>query len=78
MTQLRDIMTDVFYEWDGANFSPGLRLADVPGWDSMSVVNLILALENSAGVSLRDVKWREVTTVGDLAGLIRQRGGKVA
>jgi acyl carrier protein len=78
VTQLRDIMTDVFYEWDGANFAPGLRLADVPGWDSMSVVNLILALENSAGVSLRDVKWREVATVGDLAGLIRQRGGKVA
>jgi acyl carrier protein len=78
VTQLRDIMTDVFYDWDGANYSPALRLADVPGWDSMSVVNLILALENSAGVSLRDVKWREVTTVGDLAGLIRQRGGKVA
>jgi acyl carrier protein len=54
-----------------ANETP---LADLPGWDSVMLVKVALALEEAFGVQFGPEEVFEAQTVGDLASLINARG----
>jgi acetyltransferase-like isoleucine patch superfamily enzyme/acyl carrier protein len=49
---------------------PTARCEDVPGWDSLGTLELVLALEASFGISVDERRLGQVNTVGDLESLV--------
>jgi acyl carrier protein len=50
--------------------TPSTMLADIPGWDSVTVVRLMLAIEEVLGRELRESEIEAVSTVGDVEKLL--------
>ncbi len=50
--------------------------AEVPGWDSLSHVNVVLAVEKHFGVHFRNVEVLRLTNVGDLQRLVTSKLAK--
>jgi acyl carrier protein len=50
-----------------------LTAADVNGWDSLSHINLILAVEREFGVRLTTREVRSMKSVGDLITLVERK-----
>jgi acyl carrier protein len=72
VSRLTPIFRDVFN--DGALVvSEGLTAADVPTWDSLSNINMIIAVEKAFGAkfSIKDV--RNLKNVGELLELIKRK-----
>ena len=46
------------------------RPADIPGWDSLGTLELVMALETTFGVRIDERRLADVSTVGDLAQLV--------
>jgi acyl carrier protein len=44
--------------------------AEVPGWDSLSHVNVVLAVEKQFGVHFRNIEVLRLTNVGDFQRLV--------
>ncbi len=49
------------------------RCADVPGWDSLGMLNVMLSLEAAFGIELRPDDVVRVRLVGDLAAVVAER-----
>jgi acyl carrier protein len=47
--------------------------AEVPGWDSLSHVNVVLAVEKQFGVRFRNVEVLRLTNVGELQRLVNSK-----
>jgi acyl carrier protein len=69
---LTPIFRDVF-DNDALVVSDGMTAADVPTWDSLSNINMIIAVEKAFGVkfSIKDV--RNLKNVGELLELIKRK-----
>jgi acyl carrier protein/acetyltransferase-like isoleucine patch superfamily enzyme len=50
--------------------APSTRPTDIPGWDSLGALELIIALEQTFGTKIDERRFAEVQTVGDLAQLL--------
>jgi acyl carrier protein len=50
--------------------------AEVPGWDSLSHVNVVLAVETHFGVRFKNVEIIRLKNVGDLQRLLNSKLGK--
>jgi len=50
-----------------------LSAEDVPGWDSVKMVNIILAVEQHFSVRLRSREVDKLRNVGDLATLVQSK-----
>jgi acyl carrier protein len=48
-----------------------VRPEEIPGWDSLGMLELVLAHEDSFGVSIDERLLSDVRTVGDLDALVR-------
>jgi acyl carrier protein len=72
VSRLTPIFRDVFSD-DALVVSEGMTAADVPTWDSLSNINMIIAVEKAFGVkfSIKDV--RNLKNVGELLELIKRR-----
>jgi acyl carrier protein len=72
VSQLTPIFRDVF-DNDSLVVSEGMTAADVPTWDSLSNINMIISVEKSFGVkfSIKDV--RSLKNVGELLELIKKK-----
>jgi len=72
VTRLTPIFRDVFSD-DGLVVNEGMTAADVPTWDSLSNINMIIAVEKAFGVkfSIKDV--RSLKNVGELLELIKRK-----
>ena len=72
VSRLTPIFRDVFND-DALVVSEGMTAADVPTWDSLSNINMIIAVEKSFGVkfSIKDV--RSLKNVGELLALIKRK-----
>lgn len=46
---------------------------DVPGWDSLKHINIILNVENGYNVKFKGLEMMRVKTVGDLQELINKK-----
>jgi acyl carrier protein len=76
MTEIHQKLTAVFrdiFDNPTLEISEATTANDIPGWDSIMHVNLIVAVEKAFGISFstRDVK--SLANVGDLMGLIAKR-----
>jgi acyl carrier protein len=69
---LTPIFRDVFDD-DALLVSQSMTSADVPTWDSLSNINMIIAVEKAFGVkfSIKDV--RNLKNVGELLQLIKRK-----
>lgn len=47
--------------------------SDVPGWDSLSTVNLIVAIEQAFSVSFKTKELRNLRNVGDIVSLLERK-----
>ena len=72
VSRLTPIFRDVFND-DALVVSEGMTAADVPTWDSLSNINMIIAVEKAFGVkfSIKDV--RSLKNVGELLALIKKK-----
>jgi len=71
-SRLTPIFRDVFND-DALVVSEGMTAADVPTWDSLSNINMIVAVEKAFGVkfSIKDV--RNLKNIGELLELIKRK-----
>ncbi len=71
--KLQGVFDDVFL--DKVELTPELSAKDVPEWDSITHVSLIIATEEAFGIRFRVGEVEATKNVGDLADLISKRLG---
>jgi acyl carrier protein len=72
--RLTPIFEDVFDE-DDMEVSPTLTANEVEGWDSLSHIRLIIAIEKEFGIRFRTTEVNSFRDVGELVELLK---GKLA
>ena len=58
--------------------TPDTTADDVPGWDSMNHIFLIVEIERSFGVKFQTAEMEGLRNVGELVQLIRSKRAKAA
>ena len=71
-SRLTPIFRDVFSN-DSLVVSERMTAADVPKWDSLSHINMIIAVEKSFRVKFSIKDARNLKDVGDLIALIQKK-----
>lgn len=61
---------------DDFDFQDETVAPDVPGWDSLNHVNIILAVENKFAVKFKSYEVLRLKNVGDLQKLLDSKLGK--
>jgi acyl carrier protein len=51
----------------------GLALGDIPGWDSLAMVRLVVAIEERIGRRLDDLELEGIETVADVVKVMKAR-----
>lgn len=70
--ELTPVFAEIFDD-DSVDISPQTTADDVPGWDSLSNVRLMIALENKFKIRLKAVEISRLKNVGELAQLIKSK-----
>lgn len=73
LPRIEGVFRDVFDE-PGLAISAATTANDVPGWDSLTNINLIFAIEREFGVKFALGEIQELNNVGEMAALIRKKG----
>jgi acyl carrier protein len=71
-SRFTSIFRDVFDD-ETLVASPQLTAKDVPGWDSLRNIRLILTLEKAYGIRLAASEIGKLQNVGDLARLVQAK-----
>lgn len=72
--ELNNIFREVF-EDDDLVVGRQTTAADVPGWDSLQHVSLILRVERHFGIRLSSAEVADLKSVGDLIDIVKRRLG---
>ena len=72
---LNQIFREVF-DNDEINIVPEMTANDIDGWDSLSHVNLIVAIETKFNIRFSNKELMTFKNVGDLLGCIRTKISK--
>ena len=72
VARLTPIFRDVFNN-DTLVVSEGMTAKDVPTWDSLSNINMIIAVEKAFGVKFRIKDVRALKNVGELLERIKSK-----
>jgi acyl carrier protein len=72
VSRLTAVFRDVFDD-DALVISEGMTAADVPTWDSLSNITMIVGVEKAFGVKLRTKDVRNLKNVGELLELIKRK-----
>jgi len=75
--RLTGIIHDVF-EDNSIAVTPALTAPDVPGWDSLSHIRLILEVQRAFGIKFAAAQTASLKNVGELAELIQAKTAAVA
>jgi acyl carrier protein len=75
--KLGEAVNAVFDDLAPGDVRPELALGDIPGWDSMNSVNLVLELESTFDADLQGVMLVADQTVADVIALLREKGADV-
>jgi acyl carrier protein len=70
--RLTDIFRTVFDESD-LQLTRDMTAADVPAWDSLSHITLIVAVEREFGIRFTTAEVAALMNVGDLADLVQKK-----
>jgi acyl carrier protein len=76
MQQIQEMLNDIFqniFEDDTLEVHDSLTAADVDGWDSVTHVRLLLAIERSFGIKFTAGEIGRLRSVGDLMKLIQTK-----
>jgi len=71
-TRVRKALEQVFDELP-ENIGDQTNASDISAWDSLTHVNVILALEREFGVKFTSVEVQEMQNVGHIIGLIKKK-----
>jgi acyl carrier protein len=71
-TRLSSVFHDVFDD-DSIVVSPELTAADVPEWDSLSHIRLLLTVQKTFDIKFSAAQAANLQNVGELAALIRTK-----
>ncbi len=74
---INDRLAAVFEKLFGVEpggFSTGLTPENVPNWDSIGHMNLVVALENEFGLNLEVDEITEMTSSGKIIELLKAKG----
>ena len=72
LRQLNDILCDVFDDPDLV-VTQATAAADVPGWDSMNHITIVVATERHFGIKIRTADIERLRNVGEFVSLIGAR-----
>jgi acyl carrier protein len=72
VSRLTPIFRDIFDNY-ALMVSEGMTAADVPTWDSLSNINMIIAMEKAFGVNLNIKDVRALKNVGEPLELIKRK-----
>jgi len=75
--RLTEAIRAVFDDFAPDELTLALTLGEIPDWDSMNSVNLVLELESTLDVDLQGVLLVADQSIGDLVALLRDRGAKL-
>jgi acyl carrier protein len=70
--RLTKIMRDVFDD-DNLAVTPELTANDVEGWDSVSHITLIVAIEEAFGIKFKSAELEKMKNVGQLVEQIEKK-----
>ena len=73
--RVRDVMVQVFGD-DDIVLEPATTAADVEGWDSVSNIEVLVALEREFGIRFNTGEIATLANVGQLVELIATRLGE--
>jgi len=74
LAEIRTIMADVFdIDLAEDSVNPETTAKDVEGWDSLSHIRLIVAIERKFKVKFRNAEIEGLKRVGDLVALIEEK-----
>ncbi len=71
-------LTEIFEDTlgiPGIVLRPDMTAADVEGWDSIHMINIIVAIELRFGLKFRSREIDKLDSVGDLVALIPAKSG---
>ena len=74
--ELQDSLNDIFrevFDYDEIRIVPEMTANDVDGWDSLSQVNLIVAIESKFNINFSQKELLAFRNVGDLLNCIRSK-----
>ncbi len=69
-------LTEIFHGvfGDGVpELTPAMTANDVPGWDSVKMIMIVLAVEQHFGIKIRSREVDRLKKVGDLAELVKAK-----
>jgi acyl carrier protein len=69
ISELTPLFQDVL-DNPGLTLTPDTQAADVPGWDSVAHITLVVVIEQKFGIHFNTAEIEELRNVGDLAKLI--------
>lgn len=72
LTKLNEIFCQVFDE-DDLQISPEMTANDVDGWDSLSHINLIVAVESAFKIRFNQKELLTFKNIGDLLASIESK-----
>jgi acyl carrier protein len=70
--KLTEVFQDVF-DSPALQIGEATTAGDVPGWDSLSHIDLIVAVEKAFGITFTTGEVMSLTNVGDLMRLVERR-----
>ena len=73
-SRVADILRDVTTN-PGLSIEPGMALRSIPGWDSVSLVNAMLSIEDEFEIEFQANEFATLNTVEDIARLIETMHG---
>lgn len=72
LTKLTDLFRDIFDD-DGLELTPETTAEDVPGWDSMNHITIVVETERRFGVKFQTTEIEELKNVGEFIALIEKK-----
>jgi acyl carrier protein len=73
--KMTEIFRDVFDD-DAIDVTPDLTAADVPEWDSLSHIRLVLAVQKAFQIKFSAAQTANLKNVGEFVDLIRARSAR--
>ena len=74
MKKIIEAIIEVFPEADTTNIDVDTILQDLPGWDSMSAINLLIEIESRYRSSGLSIEFGLRQTLGELCDELRKKG----
>ncbi|MDE3177607.1 MAG: acyl carrier protein [Pseudomonadota bacterium] len=72
LTELTELFREIFVN-DEITLTPQTSAADLPGWDSMKHIEIIIAIEQKYAIRFSSRQVEALRSVGDLVAAIDQK-----